>query len=40
VDAAGRSGAPIHVDGNGRRRIFWEWRAHELAGVRFGIGTR
>ena len=40
ADAAGRSGAPIHDDGDGRRRIFWEWRAHELVGVTFGIGTR
>ena len=40
TDAAGRSGAPIHVDRNGRRRIFWEWRAHELVSGTFGIGTR
>ena len=39
ADAAGGSGAPIHVDGNGRRRTFWEWRAHEVVGVTFGIGT-
>ena len=39
ADAAGRCGAPIHVHGNGRRRIFWEWRAHEVADVTFGIVT-
>jgi hypothetical protein len=38
--AAGGSGAPIHVHGKRRRRIFWEWRAHEVVGVTFGIGTR
>jgi hypothetical protein len=41
ADAAGGSGAPIRVDGrNGRRRIFWEWRAHEVVGATLGIGTR
>ena len=39
ADATGGRGAPIHAHGNGRRRIFWEWRAHEVAGVTFGIGT-
>ena len=39
ADAAGRSGAPIHDDGDGRRRIFWSWRAHEVVGVTFGIST-
>ena len=39
ADAAGGSGAPIHVEGNGRRRIFWEWRAHEVVGVTFAIDT-
>jgi hypothetical protein len=28
------------VHGNGRPRIFWEWRAHEVASVTLGIGTR
>ena len=39
ADATGGSGAPIHVHGNGWRRVFWEWCAHEVAGVTFGIVT-
>ncbi len=31
------NGAPIQVDGNGRWRILWEWRAHEAAGATKGI---
>lgn len=27
---AERSGAPIHVERNGGRRIFWEWSGHEI----------
>lgn len=33
------NGAPIEVDGDGRRRIFWERIAHEVAGAKSRVDT-
>jgi len=39
LEFAGRDDAPIEVERNGGRRIFWEWSGHEIFGAGKLIGT-